>query len=307
MKKNLIISTIMLIVILMNTVSYAATEVTVEKLEESLRKIFSKDIEISYNSEGETSSSTIEAVNVEIGESKITIKEEGAEKFEPINYVIEDNICKFNHKYTINITEDSGMEEALKEMAMILMQQLMLMDGYLATADAVGIDLSLAYTYFQQIGTEKAKEEITETTEKYSVVDEVFSMEIIVSETQYTSSLEVNLEKLAELDESDINPNEKYAITLVEHTEDEEQPKEEIEEETDPQPEEEKKEEDKEDEKQDVVVVVPNDTKKEDVDDTQAKTEIPKAGAKNIICITLIILMVVCVLYIKNKKYEDIK
>ena len=62
------------------------------------------------------------------------------------------------------------------------------------------------------------------------------------------------------------------------------------------QPEEQPAEEPEEEEK---VVEVP--------DDSQAKTEIPKAGVENISYIVAIIAIAVIMLYVKNKEYEDIK
>lgn len=66
MRKNIIISTIMIIVILITTVSYAVVEVSVETLEESLRELFSKNIKISGEYEGGTSNMTKEPMQVKV-------------------------------------------------------------------------------------------------------------------------------------------------------------------------------------------------------------------------------------------------
>jgi len=222
MRKNVLISLILIVLILMNTVSYATTEPSLETLKTSITKIFSKDIEIHGEFESGTSNSKHDAMQVEIDDSKIVITEEGAENFEPISFVIEDNICKFNHEYVVNVNEESTTEDAFAELMKIMLQQSMIQRCYLATADAMGIDLSLAYTYYSQ----KSSANNQETTEEKSnsVVDEVFKQETIVSEDemQYTTYLEVDLQKMKELDETDLDSSSKFTVTLVGLNEEEE-------------------------------------------------------------------------------------
>ena len=211
MIKKIVITIMLIMLILVNTVSsYANTEITIENIEESLRKIYSKDVKISVKSEYGTSDSRVTAENVEIGDSKIIFKDEGAERFQPINYILEGNICKFEHEHIINISEDASTEDALGEVAFILLQQTAIDRAFLAIADTMGIDLSLAYTYYSQ--------KSTSSEENIIITDDVFKKEVttIESENKYITKLEIDLQKMSELTEADIDTTTKYTVELAE-------------------------------------------------------------------------------------------
>lgn len=213
MIKKIVITIILIMLILVNTISsYANTEITIEKVNESLRKIYSKDVKISVKSEYGTSNSKIGADDVEIGDSKIIFKGEGAERFQPINYILQDNICKFEHEYIINVGEDSSTEDAFEEVAFIMLQQTAMDRAFLAMADAVGIELSLAYTYYSQQSASNEENTI--------IKNDVFKREVktIESENKYITKLEIDLQKMSELTEEDIDATTKYTVELLEKT-----------------------------------------------------------------------------------------
>lgn len=290
MRKNIVVSIILIIAILINTVSYAFSGLSVETLEDSLRELTSKNIEITAQTESGTSNTKMDAQQVEIGDSKIVIKEAGTEDMEPIVYSIENNICKFEYTQALNISENTTQEEALQAVMMTMLQKKSIIEEcYLAVADAIGKDLSLAYTYYAQ--------KSAANNGGYSIVDEVFKMQMSTSQTEVSAYLEINLEKMDELTESDIDSSSNYTVKLIDLTEggtndgQGDTPSGEQGGNGGNNPQEEVKTENQ-------------DTPKED---TQPEKDIPKAGKNNNLYIIVIMAVVMLMLYIKNKKYEDIK
>lgn len=315
MKKNIVISIIMIVVLLMSTFSYASTEVSVETIEESLRKLFAQEIQISGSGELQngTAALTMEAIQVDVGTSKIVIKDENLEKLKAINYILEDNSCRFESKYEITSTEGTSLEEAFQEAQIMMKQQLITAECYLATADALGKDLSLAYTYFQQKYNEDNQENSSD--DSYTITDDVFTMEVAISETESTVFIEIDLEKMAELNEDKLDSTSKYIVTLSEANEEQDPlPDEETNNEQENKPSDEQQGNDniqneiKDDNNiQNEVKDEQEESKNNIIDDTQIKTEIPKTGTDNVICIGAIISIITLILYLQNKKQKDIE
>lgn len=283
-----VLGIILLITVLTANISYANT-ITIEQLNASIEKLFSKDIKIETNSGDEfgtsTGTTTIQRMNVKIEENKIILTEEDSNIEFIINYAIEDNVCKFESSVDLQIDEDSTEGEALYAILLLIQQVSNLEVCYLAVADALGIDLSLACTYFAQ-----------NSSESTDVENDIFSEKVISaeesSEIVNTVLLEVNLLELSKLDESKIDKSSYSTVTLVEPNEEEQL---EGEEQNPPVNEEEKE------------LPVDEDNEEVKTDDTLADKDIPKAGVKNAIYGIGIILILVFVLYLKNKKYRDIK
>lgn len=192
-----------------------------------------------------------------------------------------------------------------------MLQQSMIDVCYLAAADAVGEDLSLAYTYYQQKSVANDEENVGDEEGNTSIIDEVFKMETTVSETEYTTNLEIDLLKMAELDENDLDSSSNYTVTIEEISKDEEDDS--------------KQEggaDEEEDNKQDNGVkeeenkgqdngVEEKDDKQDDSSnnkkyDTESNKELPKAGSLNISYGLYIIAVITLTLYLKSRKYKDI-
>lgn len=272
--------------------------------------MFSKDIKIETTSE--TEYGTLTGIDT-IGNWKENMKIEGdktiftADREYIINYIIEDNVCKFELSRDFQIDEDST-EEDMNYMGTALYRTFRFDTFFLAVADALGIDLSLAYTYYSQ-NTDESIDVENDLDIIFSVVEnDIFSVKVLSekkSSETFTStvSLEVNLLEMSKLDASKIDQSSYSTVTLVEPNE-EDQIEDEKELPVDEGNEEEKEPQVKEDSEEEKKTPVNEDVK---IDDTLANNDIPKAGIENVINIIGIILIVVCVLYLKNKKYRDIK
>ena len=269
--KTLCASLIMLILI--TNISYASTEIS-EKAKKSLEKMFSSDIRLEKKSSGETI--IIKGQKVQIQENEIKIFDTIDNKEFNIKYNIGNTICKFESVVPVNISQDLTEETVVKELSPIMNQLGNYDICYLAVADLLGVDLSLAYTYYVQnydnetIDTQnkiyRIKTNLSELSENATLIDNV------------TLELEINCLEMKNLSENDINKTDRYTVTVIE--------KEEINppiyegKDEEPQPSE---------------------------DETTTNKEIPKAGLDKIFGITIsVIIIFAIIIYKQNKKYKEI-
>lgn len=269
----------LLVLILFTNTSYATTEIT-EKANKSLEKMFTSDIKLEKNSSGEII--TIKGQNVQIQGNEIKIVDTNNKQEFNIEYSIENTVCKFESTMPIQLNNNLTEEELIKELSPIMSQLGNYDICYLSVADALGVDLSLAYTYYVQ----NYNNELIDTQNKiYSIKTNL--SEIVQDATainEFTIQLEVNCLELMSLSMNDIDNTNTYKVTVIEK----EEVKQPIKQEQD----------DKENKPQ-------QDNKKED--ESIIKQEIPKAGIEKVFGI-IIFGIIICsiIIYKQNEKYKGI-
>lgn len=280
MKKIIkIFSLSLLMIILVTNISYATTVVD-EQVYKSLEKMFSNDIRIEQNSSKEAI--ILKGQDIQIQGNEIKIIDKDNEKEFNIKYTLENSVCKFESSIPIEITSNFTEEEMVKEFSPI-MEQLGNYDiCYLAVADALGVDLSLAYTYYAQ---NYNNETINTQNKVYSIKTNLSTENSnIIEYNNFTIELEVNCTELMNLSSNDIDSSDTYTVTVITKEEDT------IEEGTTSTQEGTEKE---------------NQEKKGD--NTVSKNEIPKAGINKIfVFIVLGIVILAILMYKKNKQYSGI-
>lgn len=280
MKK--ILKTILLsftLLVLVTNISYATTEIT-EKANKSLEKMFTRDIKLEKISSGETI--TIKGQIVQIQGNEIKIVDTNNKQEFHIKYSIENTVCKFESTMPIQLNNNSTEEQLIKQLSSVMSQLGNYDICYLAVADALGVDLSLAYTYYVQ----NYNNELIDTQNKiYSIKTNLLELaEDATAINEVTTKLEVNCLELMNLSLNDIDNTNTYKVTVIE--------KEEV------KPPIKQEQDDKESKPQ-------QDNKKED--ESIAKQEIPKAGIKKVFGI-IICGIIICsiIIYKQKEKYKDI-
>lgn len=216
--KKIIITTLMitLIVILVSNFSFATT-VTVNDLKASFNKIFKEDFSIKID-KGDGGTVSLDNANSKlkytISDNSVVLDAEGY--VIKINYSLEDNKCVLTSKtdlaWYINELKKADVEVTQTEILFVasLLPEVnysILRDAYLSVVDAVGVDYSLAYTYFYQ--------KIDTNSGKKNVVDTVFNYErTTLEDNETTFKLEIKLDELAALDSSKVKEFPKATVTL---------------------------------------------------------------------------------------------
>ena len=231
---------ILLLIIVINNISYAVN-ITKEDFKKSLNKIFGSDIEIEtifktkvevgegVTIEGDgtvtsTSRTTYEApAEVEVTDSQIILKEieDGQEMLIKIDYTFEDNKCIFNINSGL---KDFGLDESKPEeavfmlLAILMMQSEAMANGFMATADSLGINLDLAHSYYSQI-TSFSEDGQKDENGIYSqtMESDVFKYTLNYNENTINvqSNIEIDMDKLSKLDNSYLNGNAKSTVKLL--------------------------------------------------------------------------------------------
>lgn len=248
MNKTLIFKfiAIMLLVILTLTNISLAINLTNDKLKGSMEKIYSSKIEVEVESktqiipgdgvtiEGDdtvtsTSSLTYDKPGeVIVDDSKVIIKEvdeESGQKMElTFDYLLADNILTIKSESTFadfgiqNNGEYSEPELAFASMMFLLMQNQILSTGYIAACDAIGQDINLAYSYYSQISN-AATLNGSQTEGAVNLESNVFKTNIKMEgagfDTKFLSNIEINLDNLAALKESDLDGTAKATVTII--------------------------------------------------------------------------------------------
>lgn len=271
----------LLVLVLATNISYATTEIT-EKANKSLEKMFTNDIKLEENSTGETI--TIKAQEVQIQENQIKILDTNNNQEFNIKYNIENTFCKFESSIPIELSNNLTEEELIKELSPIMHQLGNYDICYLTVADALGVDLSLAYTYYVQ----NYNNELIDTQNKiYTIKTNLAELKTNVTTVdKITIELQVNCLELMKLNSSDIDNTNTYTVTVIEK--EETKPPIDEGEDDEPQPQ-------------------PQPQPQPNEDQTAIKQEIPKAGLNKIFGITIFVITIFSIImYKQNKKYKGI-
>lgn len=289
MKKIIkIFSLSILIILLITNISYATTLV-IEQLNLSLKKMFASDIKIEQFSSGETI--TMKGQDIEIQGEQIKLYEKDTKKTLNINYTIVDNICRFESHIPVEINANTTQEEAVNAFKLIMKQLANYDICYLSVANVLGVDLSLAYTYYSQ---NYNNETINTKNKVYNIETNLPQIDSnITSFDVFSIVLEVDCLELVKLNVNDVDKTNMYKVTVLTNGEGGVPPTENV----------------GEDIKQEQFPTIDDleqvlQTKK---DDTTAKVEIPKAGkGAMFILVLLIIVIFAVIMYKKNKEYDGV-
>ena len=336
-KKTLIKILLILILVIMviTNISYAVN-ITKNDLKESLAELLSSNIEIETTSiteivpeegvtiEGDntvTATSTLKYSapdEVIVNDSKIILKdydENDKTNFIAIemDYVLENNKAKFNLELspeTFGKDETYIEENPLFIIALVLTPAEIMSTNYLAVADSLGIDLNLAASYYNQgmINTNKENNYEKDYNEIYENDIYKYTFSYKESEIKTTSILEVNLDELAKLNNTYLDGTATSIVKVSNNPKDENNDDNNI-----------------SNTNNTVNNTVNNTNKTEDKlvnntsnevtnqpqnkakDNTVANKKIPAAGAETIYYLMLSIVVIALALYVKIRKYDDVK
>lgn len=264
------------VMILTTNIIYATTELK-ERASESINKIFSHDIKIESNSSKEVI--LLKGQNIQKQDNEMKILDNNNPQEHYITYNIDENICKFESTTPITVNSNSTQEELVKELTTIINQLGNYDICYLTVADMLGVDYSLAYTYYAQ---NYDNESIDTQNKIYSIKTNFKDVEKdITAVDKFTIELQVNCLELMKLSSSDIDEKDSYTVTVIGNEDVDKNQENEVQQENKP-------------------------TLKEE-DKTTIKQEIPKAGLSAILGITIFgIVIFAIIIYIQNRKYKGI-
>lgn len=282
-----------------------------------------------------TSKTTYEApAEVSVTDSQIILKEieDGQEMQVKIDYTFENNKCVFDMNSTL---KDFGIDESNPEgaafmlIAILMMQSEAMANGFMAVADCLDINLDLAHSYYSQIVS------LQEDGEKdangiYSQIMEsdIFKYSLTYNENtiEVQSKIEIDIDKLSKLTDADLNGNAKSTVKLLntpnidDENEDENTTNNAI---TNTNNSVNNTTNNIVNNTTNNVVnkvsnnVVNNTTNKvnnvasnqnvKPVDNTTTNKIIPEAGSESVFCILTSLVIISLLMYVKLRKYDDIK
>lgn len=196
---NKIVVFVIMLLLLCNTMSYASS-LTVGELNQSLTEMFSNDIEVRIEKDSQTSVKKFNSKDVKIDNSKITLTDKNNKQY-VVNSTLENNTSKFTIDFSTKLDENVATKEEIMEEAKGLEEYSILQVCYLAVADVLEKDLSLAYLYW-------ADNEGKDTTE-------VFDLNTEIVNSSGKLELVLNLDEFANLDNTKITTAMKCQITLT--------------------------------------------------------------------------------------------
>ena len=297
----------MIIIILTNNLSFAATtDLTNEKLKQSLKQIMTSAITIEYDGNGGHGYYSFSIVEdgadiiVEDSKVRVILKEYNVEL--DMDYKIQNGKCIFNTKLEAEelakkVENMSKEEYDWYSFMMSLMYMDIIYASYLSLADALNVDKSLAFTYFNQ----KTENYHLENFDSGVCSNEIFELKINGTEEIFEESLEVDIEKLLELDSSKIDTSQLICTVTIEEVNN-----------TSETVQNETKNQEENNISTSTVEEVENVTSNQSnniksLDNTTAKTSIPNTGKKiGLYCIA--IMIGISLITLKSyKKYDDIK
>lgn len=231
MEKNVVTKVLIIVVLILlivNNLSYAAN-ITKDNLKKSLAKMFASDIEIKMETKSDigTSSSTMNYTapsEVNVTDSQILLKEieEGQEMVFEIDYLIEDNKVKYFMEANVSDFNPANDEEAAMFVFAILMMEYESMQlAYLSTAEALGIDLEIANSYYSQLinenNSEMANEISTDENTDIFIENELFKyvLKYDVDNLLMETELHIDVDKLSVLNEDMLDGTIDTTITFL--------------------------------------------------------------------------------------------
>lgn len=346
-KKTLIkvLSILILVIMVITNISYAVN-ITKDDLKESLEELLSSNIEIETTCiteiipeegvtiEGDntvTTTSTLEYSapdEVIVNDSKIILKdydENDKTNFIAIemDYALENNKAKFNLELspeTFGKDETYIEENPLFIIALVLTPAEIMSTNYLAVADSLGIDLNLAASYYNQgmINTNKENNYEKDYNEVYENDIYKYTFSYKESEIKTTSILEVNLDELAKLNNTYLDGTATSIVKVSNNPKDENNDDNNISNNvtednnlanntsnTNNTVNNTNKTENKL--VNNTSNKVTNQAQNKAKDNTVANKKIPAAGAETIYYLMLSIVVIALALYVKIRKYDDVK
>ena len=237
----------LLILMVINNISYAIN-ITNDDLKNSLKRIFGSTFEIKMETEKDviveggdegvtvegnpTIKSTVttkyeapEELIVTDSEIILKEKEDGEEYTFSINYKLENNVVSFNSKFTgedigIENIEDATMEDSMLLFGVIMEAAEQQKVAFLAIADCLGVDLELANSYYEQLGLSEQTANIDDNDDAPTeevVENDLYKKRTYIDTTNFIfeNNLDVNLEKLEEITENDLDGTVKTTITIL--------------------------------------------------------------------------------------------
>lgn len=238
---------LLLVIMVINNISYAVN-ITNDDLKGAFRKIFGSSFEVetkmkmevtfepgdegvTVENENSTGTSTVTSTytapnELEITDSQIILKEseEGKEFAFKIDYVLEDNVLKFESKLTQDdfselLNSEDETENALLTLGLIMMGMELPKTSFLAAAEAVGVDLEVANSYYYQIDDSEVADTSEDDNQPYDETEEneIYKRRIYFDNTNLVleTYLEVYLNELAGVDENDLDGTVESKITFI--------------------------------------------------------------------------------------------
>lgn len=307
---------VMLFITIYENISYATT-ITQTDLRKSLEKMFSQNIEIStaitkdgYTEEIDggtitadpatvTSKMTIDNSNMQIEDKKIICKEDNLEYYN-INYELKDNIVTFEldidmEKIEEYINQEDGNALIVLGILMSIVNDFNV--AYLSTADACNIDLETAYDYYLKI--------INEQEDQYNISTEEFEFKSNLAEdtdqnSEVNAKLIIYLDKFSKLDASKTSSKYRSTIKLLNSSTSGEL------EDTNTNKNTNKNTSNKANNTNNQINNN-NNINKNNVDTTIANKIIPKTGSELFVTGFAILIVFVMIIYIKLRKYKEVK
>ncbi len=244
-----------------------------------------------------------------------------------MDYVLENNKAKFNLELS---PETFGKDETYMEenplfiIALVLTPAEIMSTNYLAVADSLGIDLNLAASYYNQgmINTNKENNYEKDYNEIYENDIYKYTFSYKESEIKTTSILEVNLDELAKLNNTYLDGTATSIVKVSNNSKDENNDDNNI---SNNVTEDNNLANNTSNTNNTVNNTVNNTNKTEDKlvnntsnevtnqpqnkakDNTVANKKIPAAGAETIYYLMLSIVVIALALYVKIRKYDDVK
>lgn len=244
-----------------------------------------------------------------------------------MDYVLENNKAKFNLELspeTFGKDETYIEENPLFIIALVLTPAQIMSTNYLAVADSLGIDLNLAASYYNQgmINTNKENNYEKDYNEIYENDIYKYTFSYKESEIKTTSILEVNLDELAKLNNTYLDGTATSIVKVSNNPKDENNDDNNI---SNNVTEDNNLANNTSNTNNTVNNTVNNTNKTENKlvnntsnkvanqpqnkakDNTVANKKIPAAGAETIYYLMLSIVVIALALYVKIRKYDDVK
>lgn len=244
-----------------------------------------------------------------------------------MDYVLENNKAKFNLELspeTFGKDETYIEENPLFIIALVLTPAEIMSTNYLAVADSLGIDLNLAASYYNQgmINTNKENNYEKDYNEIYENDIYKYTFSYKESEIKTTSILEVNLDELAKLNNTYLDGTATSIVKVSNNPKDENNDDNNI---SNNVTEDNNLANNTSNTNNTVNNTVNNINKTENKlvnntsnkvanqpqnkakDNTVANKKIPAAGAETIYYLMLSIVVIALALYVKIRKYDDVK
>lgn len=244
-----------------------------------------------------------------------------------MDYVLENNKAKFNLELspeTFGKDETYIEENPLFIIALVLTPAEIMSTNYLAVADSLGIDLNLAASYYNQgmINTNKENNYEKDYNEIYENDIYKYTFSYKESEIKTTSILEVNLDELAKLNNTYLDGTATSIVKVSNNPKDENNDDNNI---SNNVTEDNNLANNTSNTNNTVNNTVNNANKTENKlvnntsnkvanqpqnkakDNTVANKKIPAAGAETIYYLMLSIVVIALALYVKIRKYDDVK